>query len=174
MNCAPRLDMVRRSFSPAWSTEVTSLRSTTHVHTLRLRYAFFQFVLSSLTHGSTKRPCRTHRISAGVLVMVIFSTDLRIARGVPKLGRFSETPNLLIYMWIAEQRELRQIAVPACRCHSAGSFPGRCEVVYIYIKRRFTPHTSCWSTRSVSDWKVKKVRVRKRPYIGGRDGGKRA
>jgi len=88
MNCAPRLDMVRRSFSPAWSTEVTSLRSTMHVQTLRLRYAFFQFVLSSLTHGSTKRPCRTHRISAGVLVMVIFSTDLRIARGVPKLDAF--------------------------------------------------------------------------------------
>src|SRR5580700_3788206 len=73
MNCAPRLDMARRSFSPARSTEVTSLKSTTHVQTLRLRYAFFQFVLSSLTHGSTKRPCRTHRISAGVFVMVIFS-----------------------------------------------------------------------------------------------------
>src|SRR6202035_1854503 len=74
MNRAPRLDIARKSFSPAWSTEVTSLRSTMHVHTLRLRYAFFQFVLSSLTHGSTKRPCRTHRISAGVFVMVIFST----------------------------------------------------------------------------------------------------
>src|ERR1700676_3613534 len=74
MNCTPSLDIARRSFSPARSTEMTSLRSITHVQTLRLRYAFFQFVLSSLTHGSTKRPCRTHRISAGVLVMVIFST----------------------------------------------------------------------------------------------------
>ena len=74
MNCTPFLDIARRSFSPARSTEMTSLRSITHVQTLRLRYAFFQFVLSSLTHGSTKRPCRTHRISAGVWVMVIFNT----------------------------------------------------------------------------------------------------
>ena len=74
MNCTPSLDIARRSFSPARSTEVTSLRSITHVQTLRLRYAFFQFVLSSLTQGSTKRPCRTHRISAGVWVMVIFNT----------------------------------------------------------------------------------------------------
>ena len=74
MNRAPSLDIARKSFSPAWSTEVTSLRSTTHVQTLRLRYAFFQFALSSLTHGPTKRPCRTHRICAGVSVMVIFST----------------------------------------------------------------------------------------------------
>ena len=74
MNCTPSLDIARRSFSPARSTEMTSLRSITHVQTLRLRYAFFQFVLSSLTQGSTKRPCRTHRISAGVWVMVILNT----------------------------------------------------------------------------------------------------
>jgi len=74
MNCTPFLDIARRSFSPARSTEMTSLRSITHVQTLRLRYALFQFVLSSLTQGSTKRPCRTHRISAGVWVMVIFNT----------------------------------------------------------------------------------------------------
>src|ERR1700739_2974129 len=74
MNRAPFLDLALRSFSPAGSTDVTSLRSITHVQTLRLRYAFFQFVLSSLTHGSTKRPCKTQRISAGVLVMLILST----------------------------------------------------------------------------------------------------
>jgi hypothetical protein len=158
MNCAPRLDMARRSFSPAWSTEVTSLRSTTHVQTLRLRYAFLQFVLSSLTHGSTKRPCRTQRISAGVLVTMIFSTfplfgprseetawrywkhdgerclqnadgplvgDSRTPRGLKncnacaKVRRFSEIPNSLIYIWIAEER-VRQITVPACRCQSNG------------------------------------------------------
>jgi hypothetical protein len=52
--------------------------------------------------------------------MVIFSTVLGIARGVPKLGRFSETPNLLIYVWIAEERGICQITVPACHSQSAG------------------------------------------------------
>src|SRR5260370_11847041 len=39
-----------------------------------LRWVLFQLVLSSPTHGPTSRPCRIHRFSVGVSLMVILST----------------------------------------------------------------------------------------------------
>src|SRR5260370_37088726 len=76
MNCAPCFDMVRRSVSPFLSINVTSFRSTTHLRLSSARWVFFQFLLSSLTHNPTKRPCRIHFSSAGVSVLVIFNTSI--------------------------------------------------------------------------------------------------
>jgi hypothetical protein len=57
-----------------------SLRSTTQVCPLRVWQAFFQRVLTSETHGPINRPCKTHRISVGVSVMVILSTFTFLVR----------------------------------------------------------------------------------------------
>ena len=74
MNCAPSLDIVRKSFAAPLSMNVTSLSSTMHARPLRVRATLLQIDLSSLTQGPNRRPCKTHRISVGVSVMVIFST----------------------------------------------------------------------------------------------------
>ena len=70
--------MVRRSRSPLLSINVTSLRSTVHPRPFCARCLFFQHVLSSLTHGSTKRPSRVHLCSVAVSAIVIRS--IRVAR----------------------------------------------------------------------------------------------
>src|SRR5580700_3815806 len=45
---------------------------------------------------------------------------LRNCNGFAKARRFSEAPNLLVYVWIAEERGIRQITVPACHCQLNG------------------------------------------------------
>src|SRR6266849_6094726 len=74
ISCAPFLDIARSSRSPLLSMDVTSSRSIMQARLSWLRCALFQVVLSSLTHGPTKRPCTIHFLSVGVSVMVIFST----------------------------------------------------------------------------------------------------
>src|SRR6266446_3880121 len=80
ISCAPFLHMARSSRSPLLSMNVTSLRSIMQARLSWLRCAFFQVVLSSLTHGPTKRPCTIHLLSVAVSVMVIFSTSTSQAR----------------------------------------------------------------------------------------------
>src|SRR5260370_4775694 len=80
MNCAPSFDMVRKSLSPFLSINVTSLRSTMHFRLLSVRWVFFQLLLSSLTHNPTKQPCRIHRFSVGVSLMVILNTFTSLVR----------------------------------------------------------------------------------------------
>src|SRR6266404_7905792 len=75
ISCAPFLHMARSSRSPLLSMNVTSLRSIMQARLSSLRCALFQVVLSSLTHGPTKRPCTIHLLSVAVSVMVIFSTS---------------------------------------------------------------------------------------------------
>jgi hypothetical protein len=48
---------------------------------------------------------------------------------VPKLEGFPETPNLLIYMWIAEERGVHQITVPRWHCRSNGKLAPGIELV---------------------------------------------
>src|SRR5467141_4550019 len=79
-SCAPFLDMARSSRSPLLSMNVTSLRSMMQARLSWLLCAFFQVVLSSLTHGPTKRPCTIHLLSVAVSVMVIFNTSTSQAR----------------------------------------------------------------------------------------------
>jgi len=74
MNCAPSLDIARKSLAAPLSMNVTSLSSTMHARPLRVRATLLQIDLSSLTQGPNRRPCKTHRTSVGVSVMVIFST----------------------------------------------------------------------------------------------------
>src|SRR6266849_6712399 len=75
ISCAPFLHMARSSRSPFLSMNVTSLRSIMQARLSWLLCALFQVVLSSLTHGPTKRPCTIHLLSVAVSVMVIFSTS---------------------------------------------------------------------------------------------------
>ena len=70
--------MVRRSRSPLLSMNVTSLRSTVHPRPFCARCLFFQHVLSSPTHGWTKRPSRVHLCSVAISAIVIRS--IRVAR----------------------------------------------------------------------------------------------
>src|SRR6267142_2516155 len=79
-NCAPFLDIARRSLSPASSMNEMLFRSTVHVRPSWLRCAFFQHVLSSPTHGPTNWPCKIHRFSVGVSLIVIFNTFTSPAR----------------------------------------------------------------------------------------------
>src|SRR5258708_4069937 len=81
-NCTSCLAMARSSLSPPLSMNVTSLRSSTHFRPLPVRCVFLQLVLSSRTHGPTKRPCRIHFSSAGVSVLVIFNTSTSLARRI--------------------------------------------------------------------------------------------
>src|SRR5467141_3318636 len=74
-SCAPFLDMARKSRSPLLSMNVTSLRSIMQARLSWLLCALFQVVLSSLTHGPTKRPCTIHLLSVAVSTMVIFNTS---------------------------------------------------------------------------------------------------
>jgi hypothetical protein len=78
IKCGPSLDMVRRSRSPLLSMNVTPLRSTVHPRPFCARCLFFQHVLSSPTHGWTKRPSRVHLCSVAVSAIVIRS--IRVAR----------------------------------------------------------------------------------------------
>src|SRR6266436_7319836 len=80
ISCAPFLHMARSSRCPLWSMNVTSLRSIMQARLSWLRCAFLQVVLSSLTHGPTKRPSTIHLVSVAVSVMVIFSTSTSQAR----------------------------------------------------------------------------------------------
>src|SRR5580700_3508798 len=70
--------MVRRSRSPLLSMDVTPLRSTVHPCPFCARCLFSQHVLSSPTHGWTKRPSRVHLCSVAVSAIVIRS--IRVAR----------------------------------------------------------------------------------------------
>src|SRR5260370_27430659 len=106
--------MARKRISPLLSMNVTSLRSTRHARPLRLRLTVLQFALSSLTQGPNRRPCRTHRISVGVSVMVIFSTFLSLAcasdstencNGCAKHRRFSNTTELIDLNWDGETKK---------------------------------------------------------------------
>lgn len=58
--------------------KVTPLRSTVHPRPFCARCLFFQHVLSSPTHGWTKRPSRVHLCSVAVSAIVIRS--IRVAR----------------------------------------------------------------------------------------------
>src|SRR5216684_3709455 len=80
ITCAPFLHMARSSRSPLLSMNVTSLRSIMQARLSWLLCALFQVVLSSLTHGPTKRPCTIHLLSVAVSMMVIFSTSTSQAR----------------------------------------------------------------------------------------------
>src|ERR1700751_915633 len=63
--------MVRKNRSPLLSMNVPPLRSTVHVRPFSARCLFFQHVLSSPTHGCTKRPSRVHLCSVAVSAIVI-------------------------------------------------------------------------------------------------------
>jgi hypothetical protein len=78
MKFVPSFDMVRKSRSPLLSMHVIRLRSTVHVRPFCGRCLFFQFALSSPTHGCTKRPSRVHLCSVAVSAIVIRS--IRVAR----------------------------------------------------------------------------------------------
>ena len=78
IKCVPSIDMVRSSRSPLLSMNVTSLRSTVHPRPFCARCLFFQHVLSSPTHGWTKRPSRVHLCSVAVSAIVI--RIIRVAR----------------------------------------------------------------------------------------------
>jgi hypothetical protein len=78
IKCVPSFDMVRKSRSPLLSMNVTSLRSTVHPRPFCARCLFFQHVLSSPTHGWTKRPSRVHLCSVAISAIVIRS--IRVAR----------------------------------------------------------------------------------------------
>src|SRR5260370_3197873 len=80
ISCAPFLHMARSSRSPLLSMNVRSLRSIMQARLSSLRCALFQVVLSSLTHGPTKRPCTIHLLSIAISVMEIFSTSTSQAR----------------------------------------------------------------------------------------------
>src|SRR6202795_1315295 len=71
MNCVPSFDMVRKSLCPPLSMNVTPLRSTVHAPPFWARCLFFQHVLSSPTHGPTKRPSSVHLCSATISAIVI-------------------------------------------------------------------------------------------------------
>src|SRR5579864_5331085 len=64
---------------------VTSLRSMTQGVWFWLRGLFFQLFRNSSTQTATRRPCRIHRLSADVSLMVILSTC-----SSPVLGRKTE------------------------------------------------------------------------------------
>src|SRR5580692_5876287 len=82
--------MLRRSRSPLLSMNVTPLRSTEHPRPFCARCLFFQHVLSSPTHGWTKRPSRVHLCSVAVSAIVIRS--MRVARFLrPVAGVLSST-----------------------------------------------------------------------------------
>jgi hypothetical protein len=131
MSCAPFFDIARSNRSPPLSMNVTSLRSITQVRLSSIPCALFQVVLSSLTHGSTKRPCTIHLLSVGVSVMVIFSTsashllsvwpELGKATQMPELGLFRQQRNFLICLEIRTTREVRQIRVLKCYCRAFSS-----------------------------------------------------
>jgi hypothetical protein len=70
---APCFDMDRNTRSPPLSMNVTSSRFTMHLRPWAARCAFLQLVFNSVTQGATRRPCKVHRSTASVLVIVIFS-----------------------------------------------------------------------------------------------------
>jgi hypothetical protein len=100
MNCVPSSDMVRKSLCPPLSMKVTPLRSTVHARPFWDRCLFFQHVLSSPTHGPTKRPSSVHlcsvAISATVIRNISFTPALHISGwSLPRLQTLATLLNLL-------------------------------------------------------------------------------
>ena len=91
MNCVPSLDMERKNRNPLLSMHVTPLRSTVQVRPFCARCLFFQLVLSSPTHGSTKRPSSVHLCSVSVSAMVIRNIRVaRFLRSVAEVASFTD------------------------------------------------------------------------------------
>src|ERR1700741_1444452 len=92
----PSFDMVRKNRSPLLSMNVTALRSTVHVRPFCARCLFFQHVLSSPTHGCTKRPSRVHLCSVAVSAIVI--RNLPVARFLCSVARVPSSTGCLLVL----------------------------------------------------------------------------